>query len=257
MACPSPEHVERHHRVGLAIGSCKFLVPFPQGGGAVQDISAVTPTFTDLIDQGAVKFLNENGYVHGNIRLPSIYTTESGEWRVGGFEALSLAKEYNEVIYVSPLGEFITLMFSYQGNQQLTWYLSQSHASLVPDLTRFAPPEVVNNGWDVLKQNPITAIDAYGLGLLIAEIFNNGITSVTQLSSIQTIPANILPHQKRLVVHNPKSRLSADGFLQIGNRPNGFFRNPLVELTDSLEQLDLQDSETKQSVMRYVLLVSP
>ena len=41
--------------------------------------------------------------MHGNVRLPSIFTSESGEWRVGGLDILSSMKDEGAVIYVGTL----------------------------------------------------------------------------------------------------------------------------------------------------------
>ena len=38
--------------------------------------------------------------MHGNVRVSSILTSESGEWKVGGLEILSSMKEDDAVIYV-------------------------------------------------------------------------------------------------------------------------------------------------------------
>lgn len=38
--------------------------------------------------------------MHGALRVGSIYTSESGEWRVGGLEVLSSMKDDEAVIYV-------------------------------------------------------------------------------------------------------------------------------------------------------------
>jgi len=38
--------------------------------------------------------------VHGNLRVSSIFATESGEWKLAGFEVLSSLREDDPVIYV-------------------------------------------------------------------------------------------------------------------------------------------------------------
>jgi SCY1-like protein 1 len=51
--------------------------------------------------QQTIKFINdEASSVHGALRVGSIYTSESGEWRVGGLEVLSSMKDDEAVIYV-------------------------------------------------------------------------------------------------------------------------------------------------------------
>lgn len=41
--------------------------------------------------------------MHGSLKVASIYTTESGEWKLGGFEVLSNVKDDEAVIYVGHL----------------------------------------------------------------------------------------------------------------------------------------------------------
>ncbi|KAF9320717.1 hypothetical protein BG003_005168 [Podila horticola] len=48
-----------------------------------------------------LKFLTvDASFIHGNIRISSIFITKSGEWKVGGFEALSSLKEEQPTILV-------------------------------------------------------------------------------------------------------------------------------------------------------------
>lgn len=56
--------------------------------------------------QRTLKFINdEASSIHGNLRVGSIYTSESGEWKVGGFEVLSNVKGDDAIIYVRALEE--------------------------------------------------------------------------------------------------------------------------------------------------------
>ncbi len=51
--------------------------------------------------QKTIKFINdEASSVHGNIRESSIFTSESGEWKLGGFDVLSSMNDDDAVIYV-------------------------------------------------------------------------------------------------------------------------------------------------------------
>ena len=53
--------------------------------------------------QQTLKFINdEASSVHGALRVGSIYTSEGGEWKVGGFEVLSSMKDEDAIIYVRP-----------------------------------------------------------------------------------------------------------------------------------------------------------
>lgn len=51
--------------------------------------------------QKTLRFVNDEATsVHGSIRASSIFTTESGEWKLGGLDVLSSMKEDDAVIYV-------------------------------------------------------------------------------------------------------------------------------------------------------------
>ena len=48
-----------------------------------------------------LQFINDEATsVHGNVRVSSVFTSESGEWKLGGLEALSSMKEDDTVIFV-------------------------------------------------------------------------------------------------------------------------------------------------------------
>ena len=48
-----------------------------------------------------LRFINdEASSVHGNVRVSSVFTSESGEWKLAGLELLSSMKEDVAVIYV-------------------------------------------------------------------------------------------------------------------------------------------------------------
>jgi SCY1-like protein 1 len=51
--------------------------------------------------QKTIKFINdEASSIHGSLKASSIYTSESGEWKLGGFEVLSSVKDDEAIIYV-------------------------------------------------------------------------------------------------------------------------------------------------------------
>lgn len=54
-----------------------------------------------IVPQRTIKFINdEASSIHGNLRVGSVYTSESGEWKMSGFEVLSNVKDDEAVIYV-------------------------------------------------------------------------------------------------------------------------------------------------------------
>ena len=167
-----------------------------------------------------LKFVNEDASsVHGSIRVSSIYTSASGEWKLGGFEVLSSMKDEDAVIY--------------------------KYGSLVPDSNRYAPPEVASNGWDAIKRHPYTSADAYGLGTVIFEVFNGSFMTGDQLTNTKNMPINMIQSYRRLVNANPKLRLSPAHFLEQGKKSGGFFETPLIHITAIVDSLGLK-SETER-----------
>jgi len=174
-----------------------------------------------------LKFINdEASSVHGNIRASSIFTTESGEWKVGGLDILSSMKEDDAVIL--------------------------SHANLVHDIARYSPPEVVKNGWDSIRKNPTHAVDAYQFGILVTEVFNGGFLGSEQVGTTKNIPLEMHTSYKRLTHAVPKMRLSVGHFLEQGKRSGGYFDTPLIQLSDGIENLGLKSESEKNSFLRYL-----
>ncbi|OJD33634.1 protein kinase [Diplodia corticola] len=178
-----------------------------------------------------LKFLNgEASSVHGCVRVSSIFTGESGEWKLGGFDVLSSMKEDDAVIY--------------------------SFGGLVPDANRYAPPEISKGGWDVIKGNPITAIDAYGFGTVVFETFNGSFQGTDQLGQIKSIPPTMQQSYRRLINPSPKARSSVGQFLDQGQRAGGFFQTPLISLTEGIENLGLKGEVERDELLSQLEDVS-
>ncbi|KAF1810191.1 kinase family protein-like protein [Eremomyces bilateralis CBS 781.70] len=171
-----------------------------------------------------VKFINEDASsVHGSLRVASIFMGESGEWKLGGFDILSSMKEDDAVIY--PFG------------------------SLVPDSGRYSPPEVANSGWEAIKKNPLTAVDAYNFGILIFEVCNGSFNGREQLSQLKAVPPSMQQSYRRLVNANPKTRSTVGQFLDQGERSGGFFQTPLIHITDAIENLGLKSDDEREEFL--------
>jgi SCY1-like protein 1 len=173
-----------------------------------------------------LKFINEDASsVHGNIRSSSIFTSESGEWKVGGFEVLSSMKDDEAIIY--------------------------NYGSLLPDSGRFAPPEVASNGWSAIKRSPLAAADSFGLGVLVYEVFNGSFRGTDQLNQSKAIPPSIVQSYRRLVNGNPKLRLSAGHFVEQGRKTGAFFETPLIRLATDVDNLGLKSELERDEFLRY------
>ncbi|KAI1748094.1 armadillo-type protein [Xylaria castorea] len=170
-----------------------------------------------------VKFINDEGSsIHGSLRVASIYTSESGEWKLGGFEILSNVKDDEAIIY--------------------------TYGSLVPDSTKFTPPELARSGWDAIKKSPHSAVDSYNFGTSIYEVFNGDFTGASEAGQTKGIPPTMHAGYKRLVNANPKARITVGVFLEQGRRLGGFFDSPLIKLTEGIDNLDVKSEEERAEI---------
>ena len=156
--------------------------------------------------------------------MSSIFTSESGEWKIGGLDILSSMKEDDAVIF--------------------------SQGSLVPDIGRYTPPEIAKSGWDSLRKNPTHAVDSYDYGILITEVFNGGFSGPEQVGMTKNIPLLMHNSYKRLTHAAPKMRLSVAHFLDQGTRSGGFFDTPLIQLTDGIDNLGLKNDSEREAFLR-------
>ncbi|KAK6082714.1 hypothetical protein SCUP234_04038 [Seiridium cupressi] len=171
-----------------------------------------------------VKFINDEGAsVHGNLKVASVYTSESGEWKLSGFEVLSNVKDDDAVIY--------------------------TYGSLVPDNGRYTPPELARSGWDAIKRSPHSAVDSYLFGTLISEAFNGDFLGSDQAGQTKGIPPTMHASYKRLVNANPKARITVGAFLEQGKRSGGFFDSPLIKLTDGVDNLGMKSEEEREQFL--------
>lgn len=171
-----------------------------------------------------VKFINnEASSIHGNIKAASVYTSESGEWKLGGFEVLSNLKDDEAIIY--------------------------NHGTLLPDSARFTPPELAS-GWETIKKNPATALDAYDFAILIHETFNGDFLGSDQLGQTKNIPLAMTTQYKRLCNPNPKARVSVGNFLEQGRRRGGFFDTPLISLTEGVDSIGMKSEDEREEFLK-------
>ncbi|KAH6840761.1 armadillo-type protein [Chaetomium sp. MPI-CAGE-AT-0009] len=171
-----------------------------------------------------IKFINdEASSVHGSLKVASVYTTESGEWKLGGFEVLSNVKDDEAVVY--------------------------TYGSLVPDSGRYTPPELAKSGWDAIKRSPHSAVDAYEFAALIFEVFNGTFNGGDQAGQTKNVPPSMQSSYKRLANANPKARLSVAHFLEQGRRNGSFFDSPLIKLTDGIENLGVKTEEEREAFL--------
>ncbi|MCJ1475287.1 hypothetical protein MMC13_003949 [Lambiella insularis] len=178
-----------------------------------------------------LKFLHDDASsVHGSIRVSSVFTGESGEWRLGGLDILSSMKEDDAVIY--------------------------TYAGLLPDINRYAAPEISKTGWDAIKRNPVAAVDSYDFGLMIHEVFNGGAIGSDHIGQTANVPPGMIQSYKRLLNVNPKARLTVSHFLEQGRRSGGFFETPLISLSEGIDSLGLKTDGERAEILSELDQVS-
>ncbi|KAH9813027.1 hypothetical protein DFH28DRAFT_897391 [Melampsora americana] len=185
----------------------------------------------------ALKFLNGPGSsTHGNLRPSSIFVTQSGEWKLSGFEVLSSPKDPQPLLY--------------------------SLGGLLPDSSRYASPETQKSGYDVLKDLDPACLDSYQLYLLMQTLFNDVVpTSEGPSQQRGSIPPAFFAVARRLASSNPSSRLKSEAFWEIGfgsgesggGGAGGFFReNRLIKVCEGLEGFSLASQGERSSLMRSI-----
>ncbi|PCH43923.1 ARM repeat-containing protein [Wolfiporia cocos MD-104 SS10] len=188
----------------------------------------------------ALAFVNDScASTHGNLRVDSIFISASGEWKLGGFEVLSSPKDDAAVLYTM--------------------------GSLLPESTTYAPPEVKKGGWSATKELTPAAADSYALGLLIHCAFNPSLPLPATAqpphppptaASRGAIPNVLFSSYKRLLNPNPKSRLTAKVFLELGTATtagdgSGFFAdNSLVKVCTGLDNFSISNEGEKATFLR-------
>ena len=126
----------------------------------------------------------------------------------------------------------------------------QTYGSIVPESSRYAPPEVAKTGWEAVKRHPLTAVDAYDFGILVYEAFNGNYLGPDQLSAPKAVPPSMQNSYKRLINANPKARISVGAFLEQGQRSGGFFETPLIAITEGIESLGLKSEGEREDFLR-------
>lgn len=118
---------------------------------------------------------------------------------------------------------------------------------------RLLPPEISRSSWDVIKRNPLSAVDAFDYALLIYECFNGTFAPAEQATQARGVPSNMHQAFRRLLNSNPKARMSVANFLEQGRRIGGFFQTPLISLTEGIDKLGLMSEGERDAFFEYVM----
>ncbi|OMO63639.1 Cytochrome P450 [Corchorus capsularis] len=172
----------------------------------------------------AVSFLNNDcKLVHGNVCLSSVVVTPTLDWKLHAFDVLSEYDGSNE----SATGPML----------QYEWLVG----------LQYKPMEMAKSDWAAIRKSPPWAIDSWGLGCLIYEIFSGMKLSRTEeLRNTASIPKSLLPDYQRLLSSMPSRRLNTSKLLENSE----YFQNKLVDTIHFMEILSLKDSVEKDTFFR-------
>eukprot|EP01137_Pigoraptor_chileana_P032759 Opistho-2@22652 len=167
----------------------------------------------------ALSFVNGDcKLIHGDICSASVFVDGSGEWKLGGFDALVGADD-------------------------------DCDFAVIPAHVRYRPPEIARQG-RMDKRNPPHSADSWGLGTVIWEAFNGQLERAEALADAGRIPRSLVPRFRDLTSANARTRASAAQFLKDAMQPSGFLCNPFVETSLFLEELQIKDPGEKADFFR-------
>ncbi|KAA8539702.1 hypothetical protein F0562_026394 [Nyssa sinensis] len=172
----------------------------------------------------AVSFLNNDcKLVHGNVCLASVVVTQTLDWKLHAFDVLSEFDGNNE----ASTGPML----------QYEWLVG----------LQYKPMELAKSDWTMIRKSPPWAIDSWGLGCLIYELFSGMKLSKTEeLRNTASIPKSLLPDYQRLLSSMPSRRLNSSKLIENSE----YFQNKLVDTIHFMEILNLKDSVEKDTFFR-------
>eukprot|EP00193_Tetraselmis_chui_P006190 CAMPEP_0177758280 /NCGR_PEP_ID=MMETSP0491_2-20121128/4101_1 /TAXON_ID=63592 /ORGANISM="Tetraselmis chuii, Strain PLY429" /LENGTH=752 /DNA_ID=CAMNT_0019274005 /DNA_START=433 /DNA_END=2692 /DNA_ORIENTATION=- len=171
---------------------------------------------------GAVSFLNvDAGMIHGNVCIAAVVVTPTLDWKL---HALDLLSEHSMATRPPPLAAAINLIGS-----------------------QYIPGEVAKGEWDAVAQGPPYAVDAWGLGCLMQEVYSGSLLGeIEQLRNTEFIPEGLKQDYQRLLGSQPSRRLNPAKLVSDA----GFLKNDLVKTVAFLENLSVKDSAEKDQFFR-------
>ncbi|KAE8728537.1 ATP-dependent RNA helicase DBP7-like isoform X1 [Hibiscus syriacus] len=172
----------------------------------------------------AVSFLNNDcKLVHGNVCMSSVVVTQTLDWKLHAFDVLSEFDGAN----ATATGPML----------QYEWLVGLQYKSM----------ELANTDWATIRKSPPWAIDSWGLGCLISEIFSGTKLGKTEeLRNTASIPKSLLPDYQRLLSSMPSRRLNTSKLIENSE----YFQNKLVDTIHFMEILSLKDSVEKDTFFR-------
>lgn len=164
----------------------------------------------------ALGFMHQSGLIHARINASTIYVTPSGDWRLGGLEAVTQHQS------AAKLARFVSL---------------QDDA--------YRSPEYARNNWGEVASSAVHAIDSWALGCLMYEAHAGSLTSPDQLRNTQVMPKPLLSAYQKLLSAVPATRAPAG---EVPNHPF-FQKSKFVELNMFVENLALKGQLEREAFL--------
>ncbi|KAK1373965.1 putative inactive serine/threonine-protein kinase scy1 [Heracleum sosnowskyi] len=173
----------------------------------------------------AVSFLNNDcKLVHANVCLESVVVTQTLDWKLHAFDVLA---EFDGKSQAASMGPML----------QYEWLIG----------SQYKPMELVKSDWTTIRKSPPWAIDSWGLGCLIHELFcGTKLSKTEELRETTSIPKSLLPDYQRLLSSTPSRRLNSSKLIENCE----YFQNKLVDTIHFMEILNLKDSVEKDTFFR-------
>ncbi len=156
--------------------------------------------------------------MHNNVCMSSIVVNRAGDWKLSSFE------------------------FSHSIEEQNVPY------KVLTSLDCYEPPEKLPTNNMNTNRNSIqteSAVDSYGFGCLIWEIFNGLLPNSEALKRPGQIPKRLVAAYKELINPVQSKRLNPLKFINVCRQSGGFMDNHFVETLLFLEQIQIKEQSEK------------
>eukprot|EP00899_Mesostigma_viride_P015990 jgi/Mesvir1/24392/Mv11060-RA.1 len=186
----------------------------------------------------AVSFLsNSCKMIHGNVCMASVVVTPNMDWKLHAFDCLAEYTGAPEgVTPETPLPPPDEPLLPYD------WVIG----------AQYKPQELAQRDWAGLRASPPWAIDTWGLGCLIHEIFFGcKLLKTEDLRNVDAIPKALLPDYQRMLAAKAVRRLNPAKFLE----SSPFFSSKVLDAIRFLENLAIKDTIEKETFFRRLTAI--
>lgn len=164
----------------------------------------------------ALGFMHQSGLIHGRVNATTVFVTPSGDWKLGGLEAVT------QHANAAALGRYMPM--------QTEPYRS---------------PEFANGRWNDVATGPAHAVDSWALGCLMYEAHAGSLTAPDQLRNTQAMPKQLLSAYQKLLSAQAGTRAPAG---EVPNHP--YFKNSkFIELNMFVENLALKGQLEREAFL--------